>query len=117
MRTANGTNPDYTTSAVNNRFSPPQLKPHAVRVERFNLAQQPRAFGENDLVNRALAEAGDKCLPLILVDGEIVARDFYPSREELAAMVAINAVSEQGNTRPSSPKYGCGCWGAGGCRK
>ena len=50
------------------------LKTQGVHVERFNLVQEPRAFAENDLVKKALTESGTECLPLILVDGEIIAR-------------------------------------------
>jgi hypothetical protein len=65
------------------------LKGQGVEVQRFNLAQQPRAFVENELVKNALTEAGEKCLPLVLVDGEIVSQGVYPAREELAALVGI----------------------------
>ena len=65
------------------------LKTQGVQVERFNLAQEPRAFAENALVKKALTEAGSECLPLILVDGEIISRGVYPPREDLAALLGI----------------------------
>ncbi|MBI3105917.1 MAG: arsenite efflux transporter metallochaperone ArsD [Candidatus Rokubacteria bacterium] len=62
------------------------LRGQGVAVDRFNLAQQPAAFIGNPVVKRALAESSRTCLPLILVDGEIVFRGAYPSREELTRL-------------------------------
>ncbi|MHB8955827.1 MAG: arsenite efflux transporter metallochaperone ArsD [Pirellulaceae bacterium] len=60
-----------------------------VEVRRYNLAQQPGVFVDHALVKSALAKSGEKCLPLILVDGEIVAEGAYPSREELAVLLSV----------------------------
>lgn len=65
------------------------LKEQGVEVHRYNLAQEPRAFAENELAKNALSKDGEKCLPLILVDGDIVAQGVYPSREELAALASL----------------------------
>lgn len=65
------------------------LKQQGVEIHRHNLAQEPRAFAENEVVKNALSKDGDKCLPLILVDGDIVAQGVYPSREELAALAGL----------------------------
>lgn len=65
------------------------LKEQGVEVHRHNLAQEPRAFAENDVVKNALSKEGDKCLPLILVDGDLVAQGVYPSRGELAALAGL----------------------------
>ena len=60
-----------------------------VQIERFNLAQQPMAFAENQIVKLFLERSGQKGLPLILLDGAIVLAGRYPSREELARWVDI----------------------------
>lgn len=65
------------------------LESQGVEVRRYNLAHEPGAFVDQALVKSALAKSGEKCLPLILVDGEIVAEGTYPSREELAVLVSI----------------------------
>ena len=65
------------------------LKSQGVAVERFNLAQQPQAFVENEAVKQAMKEDGTECLPLILVDGRIVSRGTYPDRIELAALLGL----------------------------
>ena len=62
-----------------------------VAVERYNLAQQPQAFAANALVKSALQEHGNDCLPLILLDGAIVSQGRYPSRDELARLVGVEA--------------------------
>lgn len=65
------------------------LAGQGVEVERFNLAQQPGAFVENDAVRGALEEHGNDCLPLILVDGQIVSRSTYPDRDTLGRLAGV----------------------------
>lgn len=67
------------------------LAEQGVEVERFNLAQAPDRFAQDDVVQDALQKRGQRCLPLILVDREIVAEGRYPSRDELAALASIPA--------------------------
>ncbi len=65
------------------------LKNQGVAVERYNLSQQPAAFAENGVVTQALKDRGNDCLPMILVDGKIVADGQYPQRSTLAALVGV----------------------------
>lgn len=65
------------------------LKSKGVEVERYNLAQQISAFTANPLVKQALNSEGTKCLPMVLVDGEVKSEGSYPTREDLAAFVSI----------------------------
>ncbi len=60
------------------------LKSQGHQVERFNLAQQPAAFIQNPEVHQLLATQGTNCLPMIVIDGQVVSRQVYPTREELA---------------------------------
>ena len=62
---------------------------HGVRVERFNLAQQPQAFAYSAAVKAALETDGNACLPLILIDGEVASRGCYPSRQNLAKWAGL----------------------------
>ena len=62
-----------------------------VVVERYNLAQQPQAFAASEVVKASLKEYGNKCLPLILVDGVALSHGTYPSRAELARMAGVEA--------------------------
>ena len=67
-----------------------------IAVERYNLAQQPQAFAASPVVKTALKEHGNKCLPLILLDGSIVSQGHYPTRAELARLagVELDALAE-----------------------
>lgn len=66
------------------------VKGQGVAVARFNLAQQPMAFAENATVREALEREDVACLPLVLVDGVIVGRGAYPTREALAASLGLS---------------------------
>ncbi len=66
------------------------LRSSGVEVERFNLAQQPAAFVKDPVVAEAL-RGKDDGLPLLLLDGKIVAQGSYPSREVLAALTGVGA--------------------------
>ncbi len=70
------------------------LRTQGVEVERYNLAQQPKAFVDNAAVKQTLVAEGEKCLPLILLDGEIISRREYPSRDELAALAGVDFTTE-----------------------
>lgn len=59
-------------------------KKQGAKIERFNLAQQPLLFAQNETVKGFLARSGKEALPLILVDGEVALAGRYPKREELA---------------------------------
>ncbi len=65
------------------------LKSKGVQVERYNLAQDVAAFTANVTVKGALNSSGTKCLPLLLLDGEVVSSGEYPSREALARYVGV----------------------------
>lgn len=69
------------------------LKASGVAVERFNLAQQPGAFAQNDAVRAALEEDND-CLPLVVVGGQIVSRAIYPDRGTLAKLAGLTDSSQ-----------------------
>ena len=60
------------------------LARQGVEVQRFNLSQQPAAFVENAAVKAELARHANDCLPLVLLDGEIMTRGRYPTRPVLA---------------------------------
>lgn len=61
------------------------------RIERFNLAQQPLAFAQNQLVRDVLERAGQASLPITLLDGQLVLAGRYPSRQELGQWLNIVA--------------------------
>lgn len=65
------------------------LKSKGIEVERYNLAQQVADFAAHALVKQALNSKGTKCLPIILMDGELKSEGSYPTREQLAAIASI----------------------------
>jgi len=67
------------------------LADQGVRVERYNLAQQPQAYAADETVKAALAEYGNRCLPLVLLDGAIVSKGRYPSRQSLARLAGLES--------------------------
>jgi hypothetical protein len=52
-----------------------------VKVERYNLAQQPLAFIQNAQVKAFLDAQGAEKLPLIFIDGEVALHGAYPDHE------------------------------------
>ena len=86
------------------------LKSQGNQVERFNLAQQPLAFTQNTEVHQLLGSEGTDCLPLILVDGQVVSRGQYPSRDVLGQWVEASGVS-----KPLPVLSISGCCGSSGC--
>ncbi len=66
------------------------LTENGVEVERFNLSQEPAAFVGNPVVAQAIRGKEDG-LPLLLVDGKIVAQGSYPAREVLADLAGVAA--------------------------
>lgn len=90
------------------------LQDQGIEVRRFNLAQEPMAFVQNELVNAALTNEG--ALPMLLVEGCVVSSGSYPERSELAQWLGI---SEQpasaccgGNDEEEKPSS---CCGSSGC--
>lgn len=110
-----------------------RLKTQGHQVERYNLAQQPQAFIRNPEVHRLLSTQGTDCLPLIVVNGRIVGRGEYPTRETLSLWTATESVASSssccgGPAEDASQSCcaadeqakvttgaGCGCAEAGCC--
>lgn len=57
------------------------------RVERFNLGQQPMAFIENKQIHQLLSSLGTDCLPVIIIDDQIVSQSVYPSRTDFSKWI------------------------------
>jgi len=77
------------------------LAEQGATVRRYNLSQEPAAFVGNAQVHRALNEEGEDCLPMVLVDGKLVSKASYPSREELAQAAGVAAGSLEGEKSDS----------------
>jgi hypothetical protein len=87
------------------------------QVERFNLAQQPAAFVANETVKSMLAEESVECLPVILVNGQVVSKANYPGREQLAKLAEPKPDSSTTPMSSALPVAGNSndCCGGTGC--
>ena len=65
------------------------LKQRGVQVDRYNLAQQPMNFVQNEKAKAFLEVSGVEGLPLLQLDGETVMAGRYPKRAELARLFGI----------------------------
>jgi hypothetical protein len=74
------------------------LTSQGVTVSRYNLAQDPQAFVAQPLVKDVLQREGDRCLPLVIMNGEIIRQGTYPRRDELAHLTGLVATASQ--TKP-----------------
>ena len=89
------------------------LTSKGVSVSRYNLAQDPQAFVSHPLVNDMLQREGAACLPLLILNGEVVVRGAYPRRQELARLTGLEASASTAKpvVRLSggccTPKSGC----------
>ncbi len=76
-----------------------QLGTHGLKIERFNLGQQPMAFVQNISVKTLLEQEGSETLPLIFLDGEVYLKGRYPTAAERPAF--FNAALGQDEKVPS----------------
>lgn len=73
------------SSVVNN------LKKKGISVSRFSLSSEPDAFVANPTIKQLLTDQGPDVLPVILLDGQVVKQQGYPSNEELESWTGIPA--------------------------
>ena len=64
-----------------------QLGTFGVKVERYNLAQEPMIFAKNAEVRAILEKEGTDALPLIYVDGVLEMKGRYPETPERSGFV------------------------------
>lgn len=91
------------------------LESQSVEIERFNLIQNPVEFKNNDAIKKLLASEGKKCLPIIVVNGSIVSKGIYPSREELASYFSIGFSAKNINSKVENITIDSPCCGEGCC--
>jgi hypothetical protein len=59
-------------------------------IKRYNLANEPDAFVDNQAVQRLLMEKGPDCLPIVLLEGNVVKIGEYPTTSELSEWTGID---------------------------
>lgn len=94
---------DVDQSLVNASADINWAKQQGLQIERFNLAQQPMAFAENEVVKAFLVRSGAEALPVVLLGGEMALAGRYPTRAELARWAGV--------TESASPAAGGCCTG------
>lgn len=86
------------------------LTKQGASVRRYNLAQEPDAFAREELVRQALQQEGEGALPLIVMEGQVLSRGHYPTRDELASWARLGEGSREGE---SAAENASGCCGGG----
>ena len=82
-----------------------------VEVTRYNLGQAPQAFAANAAVIKEM-KAGMDRLPIVAVDGQIVATGVHLSRAQLAQKLGLKLASED---KPDIKVGAGGCNPKSGC--
>jgi AhpD family alkylhydroperoxidase len=84
-----------------------------IRVERYNLGQQPQAFVDNAAVKTMLGNGGEKRLPFIFINDTLAFQSRYPTKDELVRMLGMK---EQGAVSLNSVSLPVGtCCSDKGC--
>jgi len=66
------------------------LKRKGVNISRHNLKDEPQLYVSNKTVNDFLMKNGVECLPITLVDGDIVVSKTYPTTKQLSEWTGVN---------------------------
>ncbi|HLR14617.1 MAG TPA: arsenite efflux transporter metallochaperone ArsD [Bacillota bacterium] len=67
------------------------LEQKGVDIKRFNLANEPSAFVDNETINRVLQEKGADALPITLLEGEVAKVGVYPTNQQFAEWLEVSA--------------------------
>ena len=85
--------PDVDTELVQLASFLKNLDASAVKVERYNLSQEPAAYTANETVAAALKEKGTDALPLVILDDEVISIGEYPDLGKLSGLLGAAEVS------------------------
>ncbi|BCS32927.1 hypothetical protein TBR22_A21510 [Luteitalea sp. TBR-22] len=91
------------------------LGQQGVEVVRHNLAQAPQDFVSTAVVKELLSLEGEACLPVVLVNGEVLQRGAYPRREALARAAGLAPAASTAKPRLKLSMVGNGCTPGSGC--
>ncbi|MEE9367325.1 MAG: arsenite efflux transporter metallochaperone ArsD [Pontiella sp.] len=64
----------------------------AVKVERYNLSQEPAAYTTGTIAE-VLKDTGTEALPLVILDDEIISSGTYPDLSKLSGMLGSTEIS------------------------
>lgn len=85
-----------------------RLKKKDIVIERHNLANDPKAFVENELINQIIDSEGTEALPITTVDGEVVKKKEYPTNDEFCSFLDIPKAYLDSSEEQSTKKCCCG---------
>lgn len=66
------------------------FKKHGVEVKRYNLTSNPMEFMTQQEVNKHIIEDGVDCLPITVLNDEVVLLGRYPTNEEMCTFVGLS---------------------------
>jgi len=89
------------------------VEAQGARVARHNLSSEPDAFVANPKVTGLMQAFGEAALPVLVVDGDIAVHGRYPSRGELAGLLAAEVAPVV--ELPQGTDGGAGCGPSGCC--
>lgn len=78
----------------------------SVEVYRYGLSTDPQAFVNNPAVADLLKNEGPQCLPLVFVDGELLAKGCYPGNGQFGSRLLKAGVEV---TLEQKRAGNCGC--------
>lgn len=91
------------------------LQAKGATVQRYNLAQEPRAFVDQPRIAGLLQAFGDQALPATVVNGEILAHGRYATRHELVAALGGAVARDAGAAQRGLPVSSSSCEPGSGC--
>lgn len=65
------------------------LEKNCVKVERYNLTNNPQAFVDNTIINEVLSRDGIDVLPVTVVDDKVVKTKSYPTNDEFLKFLDV----------------------------
>lgn len=94
--------PEVDQELVNFSADLQWLEKKGVKVTRINPASQPELFASNETIRDELRKSGGNCLPLILLNNQVVSAGKYLSRSQLASLTGIILLNlDPSETAPS----------------
>ncbi len=89
------------STAINN------LGKNGVKVERYNLNNNPQAFVDNVVISEILNQDGVDVLPVTIADGKLVKTKKYPTNDELLKFLDVPESYLKGKEKPATQDPCC----------
>ncbi|HEY3360290.1 MAG TPA: arsenite efflux transporter metallochaperone ArsD [Methanosarcina sp.] len=83
------------------------LGKNGVKVERYNLNNNPQAFVDNIVINEILNRDGIDVLPVTIVEGKVVKTKKYPTNDEFLKF--LNVPENYLKAKKTLEVKDCGC--------